>query len=197
MTSAPLPPSDIASRTPEIIAVKRGAIFERFFNAAFDPIYFNKDNIGRFNAPDHSFGVLYAAAGLRGAFAETFLRQPGMTLLSLDFIRQKARVKLRTTRELKLIKLSGYGLARLGATAQVVHGGLPYDVPQKWSKALYAHPKRPDGIAYTARHDDEALCYALYDHKPTYVEEVSRDINLDQDWFWEMAERYGVGLDER
>jgi len=33
-------------------------------------------------------------------------------------------------------KLAGPGLAILGATAEVVHGGLPYDDPQAWSKAL-------------------------------------------------------------
>jgi hypothetical protein len=59
---------------------------------------------------------------------------------------------------------------------------------------LREHPKKPDGIAYTARHDDEAVCYALFDYDPVCVAEESRDIDIDQDWFWRIADLYGVGL---
>jgi hypothetical protein len=82
----------------------------------------------------------------------------------------------------------------LGATAEVIHGGLPYDAPQVWSKALFEHPLRPDGIAYYARHDDEALCYAIFDRARNAVREIDRETNLDQDWFWKLAQRYKVGL---
>jgi hypothetical protein len=93
-----------------------------------------------------------------------------------------------------LVKLAGPGLARIGATAEVVHGGLPYDVPQAWSKAIYKHPTKLDGIAYRARHDDDALCYAFFDRDVIPVKEESRDMNIDHDWFWEIAGLYGVGL---
>lgn len=107
----------------------------------------------------------------------------------------KARVTLRTTRALKLIRLAGSGLARLGATAEVSHGGLPYDVAQAWSKALRDHPCQPDGLAYRSRHDDDAICYALFDRAPPPVEEVSRETDLDaKDWFWREVDRYGVGI---
>lgn len=193
--SAPLPPADLANRSPEIITLAQGAIIERFFPIGFDPIYFDRSDKGRLNAPDGSYGVLYAAAQLRGAFAETFLRVSGRTLLPLDLIRQKARVRLEVARELVLVKLAGYGLGRLGATAEVVHGGLPYDVPQAWSKALRAHPMKPDGIAYYARHDDEALCYALFESESVCVVEDSRDTDiLDRDWFWQLADLYHVGI---
>jgi hypothetical protein len=193
--TAPLPPSDLAKRRAEIVILAEGVVVERFFTAACDPIYFDRSRSGRLNSPDGNYGVLYVAEHLRGAFAETFLRIPGRTLLPLDLIRQKARVRLRVTRELKLIKLSGAGLARLGATAEVVHGGLPYDVPQTWSKALRDElPHSPDGIAYNARHDDEAVCYALFEHSSPTVEELSRDVDIDQDWFWKIAELYDVGL---
>jgi hypothetical protein len=190
-----LPPKDLASRTPEFVTLLQGAIIERFYTAAYDPIYFDRSSLGRFNAPDGSYGVLYAAEQLGGAFAETFLRTPGRTLLPPDLVRQKARARIRTTRELRLIRLAGSGLARLGATAEVAHGGLPYDVPQAWSKALKEHPTQPDGIAYRARHNDDAICYALFDHASSPVQEQSRDTNLDdQDWFWREAARYDIGL---
>ncbi len=193
--SAPLPPTDLASRTPEFVTLIQGAIVERFYTAANDLIYFDRSTRGRFNAPDGSYGVLYAAEQLSGAFAETFLRTPGRTLLPPDLVRLKARARIRITRELRLIRLTGSGLARLGATAEVVHGGLPYNVPQAWSKALKEHPSQPDGVTYRARHDDDAICYALFDDMPLSVSEVSRDTELDsQDWFWRLADRYGIGI---
>ena len=45
-----------------------------------------------------------------------------------------------------------------------------------------------------ALHDDEALCYAIYDHEPLAIEEERRDTSLDENWFWDLAEPYGVGL---
>lgn len=174
--------------------MRKGAILERFFTIGFDPIYFDRGKDGRLNAPDGSYGVLYAAGQVRGAFAETFLRTTGRRTIAMDLVKKKARIQLRATRELTLIKLSGAGLARIGATAEITHGGLPFDAPQAWSKAIHDLAFAPDGIAYTARHDDEALCYALFDHTPVYVKEESRETDIDQDWFWQAAKLYDVGL---
>ncbi len=192
--TAPLPPPDLASRDPVLITLEADETVHRFFTTAYEPIHFDRSRDGRLNAPDGSYGVLYAAKEARGAFAETFLREPGRNLVASDLLARKAYVQLRVTRPLLLIKLAGPGLARLGATAEVVHGGLPYDVPQVWSAVLREHPLQAAGIAYYARHDDEALCYALYDHASEAVEEVRREILLDTDWFWNLAEPYGVGL---
>jgi hypothetical protein len=103
-------------------------------------------------------------------------------------------VRLQTSVTLRLIALYGRGLARLGATAEVTHGGLPYDVPQTWSAQLHAHPAGADGIAYRARHDDDQVCYALFDRAVDRIEEIERRTDLDADWFYELADRYGVGL---
>lgn len=192
--SAPLPPDDVASRRPEVVTLTAGTVIERFFSVQHDPIYFDRSRAGRFGSPDASYGVLYAAASLRGAFAETFLREPGRTLLPIDLLRAKARIRLKIARTMKLVELAGPGLARLGATAEVTHGGLPYDVPQAWSKAIHDHPTRPDGIAYRARHDDDAICYAIYDRGASPLREETREMDIDQDWLWELADLYGVGL---
>ena len=192
--SAPLPPPDLASRRPLLLELPRGTELHRFHKAAYEPIHFDRSPSGRLNAPDGAYGVLYAAATLSGAFAETFLREPGRTLLAADFVAARAYARLRNARGLRLIRLAGPGLARLGATAEIVHGGLPYTAPQAWSAALQAHPVAADGIAYYARHDDEELCYALFDRARTAVREVERDPDLDADWFWQIAAPYGVGF---
>ena len=87
--STPLPPSDLAARVLEWVELTPGVIVERFYSNAFEPMHFDLSRSGRLNAPDRGYGVLYAAADLRGAFAETFLRTPGRTLLPLDLIRRK------------------------------------------------------------------------------------------------------------
>lgn len=194
LEAAPLPPADLAARPPLEVKLRKGDIIHRFFTAIFDPLYFDRGRDGRLNAPDGSFGVLYAAKEPRGAFAETFLRVPGRTQLPTDLLSKKAYVTLQVLRPLRLVKLAGSGLARVGATAQVVHGGKPYDAPQSWSAALHVHPNNYDGIAYNARHDDESLCYALFDRARRDVRETGRETNLDQDWFWELADPYGIGL---
>jgi len=191
---APLPPRDLASRVPEFVVLAAGVTVERFYSNAFAPIHFDRSRNGRMNAPDGGYGVLYAAAELRGAFAETFLRIPGRTLLPLDFVRRKSRVRIRLTGSLQLVKFAGAGLARLGATAEVSHGGLPYDAPQKWSQAIHALPSAPHGIAYRARHDDDAFCYAIFDRSEPLIEEELREVDIDKDWFWSLADAYGIGL---
>jgi hypothetical protein len=192
--TAPRPPEDIANRDPLLSHLAAGEFVHRFHTAKYGPVFFDRTLGGRLNAPDGSYGVLYAAQSPAGAFAETFLREPGRALLAIDFVASKAYARLRVLRPLVLIKLGGPGLARLGATAEVTHGGLPYDIPRAWSEALRSHPAKVDGIAYYARHDDEELCYALFDHAPEPVEAAEHRRDLDADWFWRLAERYGVGL---
>ena len=192
--SAPRPPDDLAGRRPRLVRLKKDTVLHRFYPAEYEPIFFDSSRLGRFNSPDGSYGVLYAARETYGSFAETFLRQPGRTLIDADLLRRKAYARLEITRDLTLVRLAGPSLAILGATAEVVHGGLPYDVPQAWSKALFEHPLRPDGVAYYARHDDEGLCYAIFDRARGSIREIDQETNLDRDWFWQLARRYRVGL---
>jgi hypothetical protein len=192
--SAPLPPSDLDSRNPELLQLPAGTIIHRFYTREYEPVFFDPGLSGRLNAPDGSYAVLYCAKEPSGAFAETFLRTPGRRLIDADLLRRKAYARLQVRSKLSLIRLAGPGLAILGATAEVVHGGLPYAVPQAWSKALFNHPIAADGIAYHARHDDEALCYAIFDRAGAAITEVGRETDLDQDWFWQLALKYRVGM---
>jgi hypothetical protein len=190
----PEPPADLHEREPLELVLSAGEVLHRFFTADFEPLYFDRGPDGRLNSPTREYGVLYAAQASHGAFAETFLRVPGRTLLPSDFLARKAYVELEFKRPLTWVRLSGSGLARVGATAEVVHGGRPYGCPQRWSGALHSHPSQFDGIAYTARHDDAALCFAIFERAADALYERSRRTELDSDWFWDIAEPYGVGL---
>ena len=191
--SGPLPPANLNLRTPRIVAIEADATLHRFYTSAYAPLFYDRSPSGRLNAPDGSYGVLYAAKRSRGAFAETFLRTPGRQMLDPSLLARTAYVNLRVRRKINLINFDGPGLAILGATAEVVHGSLPYDIPQAWSAALHAHPGGMDGIAYTARHDPHELCYALFERAAAGVEEQRRIVELDADWLWRLADAYEVG----
>jgi hypothetical protein len=191
--SPPWPPPDFNSRRPKLIKLPVGKIANRFYAPPLPPIHFDRSAMGRLNSQDGSYGVLYAAASERGAFAETFLRSPGRRLIDPGLMARKGFVHLRFNRPMALVELHGPGLAVLGATAEVVHGPLPYDLAQAWSQVIHSHPLTPDGIAYMARHDDAELCYALFDRASATVEEADRITDLETDWFWRLAEVYGMG----
>lgn len=193
----PRPPADLASRKPLLRTLPIGAAVHRFYSRAHDPLYFDRSSgpgTSRFNATDGSCGVMYGSEGREGAFAETFLRTPGATLLSMKKIASKGYVRFGTTRELVLLQLYGPGLARVGATAEVSHRSEPYDVTQSRSTALRDAFPRISGIAYTARHDDQAVCYAVFETAADALGEIERETNLLQPWFADLVNRYGLGI---
>jgi hypothetical protein len=189
--TSPQPPADFDRRQPRVIRLNPGDVLHRFFGKDRPPIYFDRSSAGRLNAPDGSYGVLYTAQRPLGAFAETFLRSPGRQLIDPGLMARKAYVQLEVSQPMTIIDFDGPGLAILGATAEVVHGPLPYDLPQAWSAALRAHPIAAQGIAYSARHDPHEICFALFDDAPLRVQAIHE--NLDGDWFWDLADVYKMG----
>lgn len=95
---------------------------------------------------------------------------------------------------MRLVELHGPGLAVLGATAEVTSSGLPYDLPHAWSKAVHDTWPDADGISYRARHDNDQICFALFDRAESAIAIASQSDNLDADWFYELMDIYGVGL---
>ena len=190
----PKPPADLNSRTPRLLTLGPGTIVHRFYTTSNDPLYFDRSLDGRLNAPDGSYGVLYAAAKANGAFAETFLRTTGRRMIDPKLTSKKGYVAYEVVSPLNIIEFDGPGLAIVGATAEVVHcGGPPYPNPQSWSLALHSHPMTADGIAYGARHDPHEVCYAIFDRAGHAIREVKREVDLDQSWFWDLADGYGMG----
>ncbi len=193
MTARPFPPADIATRVPIIETLAAGTIIYRFYSNGFDPVYFPEDTGGRLNAPDGAYGTLYAARSTGGAFAETFLRNAGKTLIDDAIVKKKGMVELRLVAELYLACLHGPGLAILGATAEVTHAGLSsYDLSQAWSKSLHDHPAGIDGIAYRSRHDDDEICFAIFDRAAPKLALQLQQAEIDQPWFWDLVDRYRV-----
>ena len=67
--------------------------------------------------------------------------------------------------------------------------------PQLWSPALGEHGDQPEGILYRSRHDDSALCVAVYDRAKDGLAIVQdRSLAEDPQQLTRLLRRYGLGL---
>jgi hypothetical protein len=142
-----------------------------------------------------TFGVCYLGLSAEAAFAESFLRRPGVRLVSRATFDARAVSEVRVLRALRLVAFHGPGLAALGATAAVAHG--PHAAARRWARALWAHPDQPDGIAYRCRHDDDERAVALFDRAAgALAVAATRGVRADRGWFGRTLDRYRLALDD-
>jgi hypothetical protein len=150
--------------------------------------------LNRFDDPDSRFRMCYLAAAVEICFAETFLRNPPVRILSLADLAGRSIATIEVRRELRLVPVHGPALARLGVTAELASGA-GYAASQFCSRSLWQHSDKPDGILYRSRHDDSALCVAVYNRAKANLA-VIRDASLTKDapQLARLLKRYGVGL---
>lgn len=177
MTSSPVddpdalpePPADIAKRKLPLVPRSAGTRYVRIHRATDGAVWFGwnaatrqfRPPTNRFDAPDRSYGVLYAAATRDGSFAESIGRKPG-TFRSNDELAALAVTTLTLIRDVRLIDLhGGEAVGAIGATGVVGVG--PQSLARRWSKALHVHPEKPDGIEYRCRHNSDEIAVALFD----------------------------------
>jgi len=127
-------------------------------------------------------------------FAETFLRNPPVRILALDDLASRTIATVEVRRELRIVTLHGAGLARLGTTAKPASGD-DYELSQSWSRALWEHADQPDGIAYRPRHDDSAICVAIYNRARDGLQVVGENaLTRDPQLLARLLKRYDLGL---
>ena len=164
----PEPPPDFALALP--IAREERVRFFRIHRRSFSPVYFDRGADSRFNAPDGSFGVLYASCEEEGAFAETLLRSRRRPSVTLHALQERAMVELVWPRPLRLIDFAGPGLVALGLDNRLADGD-DYALAQRWAQWLHLHPEGVDGIRYRARQAPHTCSVALFERvgAPTVV----------------------------
>lgn len=155
----PPPPTDLPSR--DLPMVEGSGPWVRMHRLGRDPVHFGRSGLGRFDDPKGGYGVLYAAEDAFGAFVESFGREPGRNVVSREGLRLRPLAGLEAGRPLRLVDLTGPGLARIGATGAISTGR--YREAQAWSRALRAHPDAPDGLRYRLKHDLSRVGVALFD----------------------------------
>ncbi len=117
----------------------------------------------RFHDPQGEFQVCFLGENSSASFAETFLRNPPVRMVTRAELAKRSLTTFRVVRELRLVKLHDEGLAKIGSTAALTSSAPPYDEPQRFSRELWAHRGKPDGIQYRCRHDNGLLAIAVYD----------------------------------
>ena len=130
---------------------------------------FRREARFRFDSPDRSFGVMYAAFDLATAFAETVLRDK--PIRSVDVILDHHDLESRSVitlkrgtdnRPLRLIKLYDEGLAAAHTDNQISERD-HYPTTQRWAQIFHAHSITADGIVYMSRYLGACKSVALFD----------------------------------
>jgi len=149
------------------LVVDKGGPLYRIHAAKQAPLYFGKTKDNRFDAPAGEYGVLYAAFTPQGAFVETFGHDTGTRVLDERELSARALATIHPSRPLRLVDLTGKGLARLGADARLLAG--EHEDAQPWSRAFHDQPEKVDGVLYLARHDPSRQCAAIFDRAKTVI----------------------------
>src|SRR5277367_1230089 len=171
----PGPPPDIHARKITVIDFHDRMFRTHGINR--NPVYFGRGGQHRFDSPDGSYGVLYAGCDEYCAFIETFARAAGAATITTTELKGRCLAELKGTRTLRLLDLTQSGtLVRLGADSRLFSGD--HAISRAWSKALYEHPLKIDGLLYPSRLDPARHALALFEgHAPRLIE-LSR-----QTWF--------------
>ena len=156
----PDPPTDFSTRSLPITIYRRP--WFRIHRLTYGPLFFGRSGDNRFDPPANEFGVLYVGKDERCAFIETFGHATGVQFVEQSELALRGLALVTPKRALRLVNLEGPGLAKLGADARLTVGE-SYDVAHRWALAIHEHPKKPDGIAYTSRHDPSRLCAAIFE----------------------------------
>lgn len=152
----------------------------------------------RFDAPDGSYGVLYAGENEACAFVETFLRVPrAAERVSRHDLATRAISVVTARRPLRLVDVTGHHLAQLRVDSNIF-ATTDYPATQAWSNAFFAHPDAPDGLLFHSRHDPSVHAVALFDRVEAEVEAQLRVPSLVDPGFaaklGEILDRYDVAL---
>lgn len=192
-SSPPAPPADLSGRALPIDVLAAGAALIRIHRRDQDAVFFGRTGDNRFDAPDGSYGVCYAAPTLEGAFAETCLRDVGARFVSRSYLAERAYSAIALVGELRLVALHGAGLAQVGATSAVTSGD--HAMARRWSDALHWHSAQVDGIAYRANHDNGELCAALFERcRDRLGATQAQGLLDDRAQLAALLDRYRVGL---
>src|SRR3546814_4890108 len=94
--------------------IKAGALLHRIPRKALDPVFFGPAGstpLARFDAPDGSYKVLYAARALETAFGETMVRSPAIPYVLSSTVQSRVHSELVVTRTLRLYPLVDAGVS--------------------------------------------------------------------------------------
>src|SRR6185312_2182607 len=156
--AAPRPPDWLNSIDLPLEIIPAGTPLIRVHRLTHHPIFFGPGAgippTYRFDSLRGEFCVLYVGLSLTAALAETLLRNPTRRMIAYGALAARASSELRSGRDLRVVRMHGTGLQRVGCDNAISTG--PYEPCGAWADALWHHPDKPDGIAYQSRQPREA-----------------------------------------
>jgi hypothetical protein len=169
---APPPPEWLSDISLPIDEIQAAQVLHRVHRSSLEPIFFgpgpNAPPTNRFDSASGRFGVLHAGLTLRGALAETLVRNPQRLMVAMTDMVGRSISGLASNRPLRIVRLYGAGLQTVGTDNSISTG--PYEPCGRWSDALWDHPDRPDGLAYQSRHDSSEICFAIFERADVRLE---------------------------
>jgi hypothetical protein len=84
---------------------------------------------------------------------------------------------------------------KIGADARLSTGS-SYDISRSWARAVFNHPDQVDGIRYFSRHDNERICFGIFDRAKASLTErrLGNLLEYNPQLLAEILEHYGYGL---
>ena len=136
--------------------INAGARLHRIHRRGHNAIFFGPLDdapVARFDAPDGSYKVLYAARSLETAFGETLVRLPAIPHITSTAVQSRLHSELVPTRALRLYPLLDSGVSAHGLSFTELHGDV-YVKTREVSRVIH-ETTSADGILYTSRFDNQ------------------------------------------
>lgn len=157
---------------PEYARHPAGTYLVRVHRLEHDPLFFGPDADNpprhRFDAPGGEYGICYLAVEPRGAFVESFLRDPNAAgtraprILAASELQEHGLSYITVRTSLTVARLQGTGLSWRGVTASI--SAVPrYKETRKLALQVYREDAQPEGLQYRSRHDNDEVAVALFD----------------------------------
>lgn len=162
------------SKTALPIKVLKSDLF-RIHRSDLNAKFFGRTLKNRFDASDCSYGVMYLGLDEYCCFIETFGQQTGDNFVTIEELSVNSLASIKLSRELRLVDISGAGLARVGADNRLTTGA--HALSRRWSRAFHDHRDYVDGIYFRACHDPDRSSIALFERAQNSII-VTKSIKL-------------------
>lgn len=167
-----LPPADFGSRELVTKKLDSDALWYRLYQSRYpDPLGYGFGP-SRFSDPEETlappdrFGIVYFGSSIKVCFAEAILREraigsQGSFPIAFSELAGVSCASVEVVQPLLLADLRSDGMLRMRIPTDAARAA-SHDLGKHWSRALWLHDQKPDGILYESRLNGETNI-ALFD----------------------------------
>ncbi len=178
MSGVPEPPRGLDRLALRTVQVPASRLYRLSRHATGEP-HFGRSGANRFDDPARTagrrFGTCYCGLGLEVAIAETVLHDEmpvrGRFPIAARELEDRYCVRFAGA-PLTLADLTGAALKTLVGSSEI-STTVPYDLPQRWSRALHRHPAAVDGLLYMSRHVNSEKAVVVFDRAAAKLERTT------------------------